>query len=160
MHVVEVLHATVQGTEHDHGVKFLGNDCRWMVGTQTRHWKLQDRRVIGLFRRRHQSIARAYVDLDSQTRPPEKSPQTHTNSVILLIISNVVCLNRRGFEQQAVISHRRVANLAEDCPESFVRKISKPQEIDIAGGAARNVPPQGEQHRTFQHKAVAIPGRM
>ena len=76
MHVVEVLQATVQGTEHDHGVKFLGNDCRWMVSTQTRPWKLQDRRVIDLISG-SQSIAKAYVDLYSQTRPP-RNPRRRT----------------------------------------------------------------------------------
>jgi hypothetical protein len=103
MHVVEILQPAVQSAKDHSGIELLCYDRRGVVGAKPRRGVIQNSRILDQFRSGSQSIAKADIDLERQAGTPQEPDQPNANTMVLLVVANVIGLNGGWVEANTII---------------------------------------------------------
>lgn len=78
------------------------------------------------------------------------------DALVVLILFDLLRANGGWIEIQTVIFDRDTANVAKDFGQSCERRITFSQEVEVAGGAVRQIGPQTEQHGPLEPELILV----
>jgi len=123
--VEEVLHATVLGPEHHHGVDFLCDRRFGPIGAEAWFWQVEQAWIlepVWLWRGR---IADADVHLHAEPRRTQVSGERDACATVRVLLADRCHADRLWIEIDTVRLHIDGADRAEHLGQRFFREVPK-----------------------------------
>ena len=152
--VEEVLHSAVRKSEPHHRLRLLGNRGLRSIGTEPSAWKVEETWIVQDFRRRHNGVSRADVNLKGDPHVAEHGHQLGAHAAVLLVLTDCFDLNALRQERQAVLRRLDGTQRHEHTLESFRGGVAKAEEIDVLRRSNRLTEPQQEQSCALEDEPV------
>jgi len=155
--VAEILHATVGNSEVDHRFHFLGDHgFRGIRQNPRRRHAVKKRGELEIRRFRRHDVSKSDVDLHWDAGSGEMSTQVRAKTAVSVLFPNRVDVQRVYVEDETIIFDMRADDFANRRIDGAFVGLTHAKQVEIARGAIGFADTHGQQHRAFEHEAIAV----
>ena len=147
--VIKIFHAAVGEPQRDHRLEFLGDDRLRRVSAQFRRRQVEEGRIVYRFKSWLDGISETDVDDDGDTRPGKRGRAPQAEAALFQPFAN-----RFGTPGAEI----KIDAVGVGVGVGVGARLSKTQQIQVAGAARRVRQPSRQEHRPFEGETIRVWG--